>query len=214
MHLPPTPTTPGPLDIGQHVPRHSAGTPGHIHPNKYIQRRRHHPAVESFALGPPSLNHHHQHISGDKRSQATDGEKRAHQRATAHITVHPAAHLLEDFGTQQQIALEEQGHHIIIAALYTLAAKGCHWDHITIPAMAPTPQSVEDLATPLHINQILLRTTSPHLLPSRMAFAIASWHIPQATDHLHPKGRRRTVGATLGTGSPHGGPGLQPELRP
>ena len=43
--------------------------------------------------------------------------KKAHQRALAHITVHPTAHLPKDFGTERHIVLEGQAHHIITAAL-------------------------------------------------------------------------------------------------
>ena len=49
--------------------------------------------VESLALGPPPPKHQHQHIPGDKRTQAPDRGKKGHQRALAHITVHPTAHL-------------------------------------------------------------------------------------------------------------------------
>ena len=86
--------------------------------------------VESLALGPPPPKHQQQHIPGDKRMQAPDGGKKAHQRALAHITVQPAAHLPKDFGTERHIVLEGQAHHIITAALYTLAA---FHDHGILP---------------------------------------------------------------------------------
>ena len=64
--------------------------------------------VEALALGQPPLKHQHQHIRGDKRSQAPDRVKEAHQRALAHITVHPTAHLPNDLGTERHIVLEGQ----------------------------------------------------------------------------------------------------------
>ena len=82
--------------------------------------------VESLALGPTPPKHQHQHIPGDKRTQAPEGGKKAHERALAHITVHPTPHLPNDFGTERHIVLEGQTHHIITAALYTLAAHEHH----------------------------------------------------------------------------------------
>ena len=131
--------------------------------------------VESLALGPSPPKHQHQHILGDKRTQAPDGGKNAHQRALAHITVHSAAHLPKDFGTERHIVLEGQAHHIITAALYILAAHECHWDPTTIPAMPPPPQGPKDPVTPFHIDQLLSRRATPHLHPSRIELAIASW---------------------------------------
>ena len=131
--------------------------------------------VESLALGPPPPKHQHQHISGDKRTQAPDGGKKAHQRTPAHITVHPAGHLPKDFGTERHIVLEGQAHHIITAALYTLAADERHSDPTTIRAIPPPPQGPQDPVTPFHIDQLLSRRATPHLHPSRIELAIASW---------------------------------------
>ena len=97
--------------------------------------------VESLALGPPLQRHQHQHIPGDKLSRAPDGGKKAHQRALAHMTVHPTAHLAKDFGTERHIVLEGQSHHIITATLCTLAAHEHHWDPTAIPAMPPPPKA-------------------------------------------------------------------------
>ena len=131
--------------------------------------------VESLALGLPPPKHQHQHVPGDKRTQAPDGGKKAHQCALAHITVHPAAHRPKDFGTERHIVLEGQAHHIITAALYTLAAHEHHWDPTTIPAMPPTPQGPKDPVTPFHIDQLLSHRATPQLHPSRIELAIASW---------------------------------------
>ena len=103
------------------------------------------------------------------------GGKKAHQRAPAHITVHPTAELLKDFGTERHIVLEGQAQHIITAALYTLAANEHHWDPTVIPAIPPPPQGPKDPVTPFHIDQLLRRSTTPHLHPSRIELAIASW---------------------------------------
>ena len=73
--------------------------------------------VESLALGPPRTYHQHQHILGDKQTQAPDWGKKAQQRALAHISVHPTAHLPKDFGTERHIVLEGQANHIVTAAL-------------------------------------------------------------------------------------------------
>ena len=148
--------------------------------------------VESLALGPPPPKHQHQHIPGDKRTQAPDGGKKAHRRALAHIIVHPAVHLPKDFRTERHIFLEGQAHHIISAALYTLAAHERHWDPTTIPGMPPPPQGPKDPVGPFHIDQLLSRRATPHLQASRIELAIASWdtldtppqqpaiHIPKA----------------------------------
>ena len=131
--------------------------------------------VESLGLGPPPAKHQQQHIRGNKRTQAPDGGKKAHQHALAHITVHPAAHLPKDFGTERHIVLEGQAHHIITAALYTLAAHERHWDATTIPAMPPPPQGPKDPVTPFHIDQLLSRRATRNLHPSRIELAIPSW---------------------------------------
>ena len=99
--------------------------------------------------------------------------KKAHQRALAHITVHPAAHLPKDFGTERHIVLEGQAHHIITAALYTSAAGDHRWDPTTIAAMPP--QGPKDPVTPFNIDQRLSRRATPHLHRSRIELAIASW---------------------------------------
>ena len=152
------------------------GDPGiYILPNRSREHAIPLHGVESLALGPPPPKHQHKHIPVDKRTQAPDGGKKAHQRALAHITVHPAAHLPKDFGTERHIVLEGQAHHIITAALYTLAAHERHWDPTTIPAMPPPPQGPKDPITPFHIDQLLSRRATPHLHPSRIATAIASW---------------------------------------
>ena len=167
----PAPTITGNMYLGT-VP----GDPGiYILPNRSREHAIPLHGVESLALGPPPPKHQHQHIPGDKRTQAPDGGKKAQQRALAHITVHPAAHLPKDFGTERHIVLEGQAHHIITAALYTLAAHERHWDPTTIPAMPPPPQGPKDPVTPFHSDQLLSRRAAPHLHPSKIATAIASW---------------------------------------
>ena len=103
----------------------------------------------------------------EKRTQAPDGGKKAHQRALAHITVHSTAHLPKDFGSERHIVLEGQ-------ALYTLAAHKHNWDPTAIPAMPPPPQGPKDPVTPFHIDHLLSRRATPHLHPSRIELAIAS----------------------------------------
>ena len=132
--------------------------------------------LASLALGPHSPKHQHQHISGDKPSQAPDGGKKAHQRALAHITVHTTVHLPKDFGTERHFVLEGQAQHIITAASYTLAAHEHHWDATAIPAMPPPAQGPKDPVTPFHIDQLLSRRAAPHFHPSRIELAIASWN--------------------------------------
>ena len=168
----PAPTITGNMYVGT-VP----GDPGiYILPNRSREHAIPLHGVESLALGPPPPKHQHQHIPADKRTQAPDGGKKAHQRALAHITVHPAAHLPKYFGTERHIVLEGQAHHIITAALYTLAAHERHWDPTTIPAMPPPPQDPKYPVTPFHIDQLLSRGATPHLDPSRRGLAIASWN--------------------------------------
>ena len=170
------PTVPGPHHHGQHVPWHHTRGPRHIHPAQQVQGTRHpHARVESLALGPSPPKHQHQHIQGDRRAQAPDGGKKNHQRALAHITVHPTAHLPKDFGTERHIVLEGQAHDIITAALYTLAAHEHHWDPKAISGMPPPPQGPSDPVTPFHIDQLSGRRAAPHLHPSRMELGIASW---------------------------------------
>ena len=41
--------------------------------------------------------------------------------------------------------------------------------------MPPPPQGPNDPVTPLHIDQLLSRRATPHLHPSRIELAIASW---------------------------------------
>ena len=108
-------------------------------------------------------------------SQATDGGEKAHQRALAHITVSPTTLLPKDFGTERQIVLEGQGQHIITAALYTLAAHEHHRDPTIISAIPPPPQGPKEPPAPIHIDQLLRRTATPHLHPSRMVVAVAPW---------------------------------------
>ena len=85
----PAPTITGNMYLGT-VP----GDPGIcILPNRSREHAIPLHGVESLALGPPPPKHQHQHIPGDKRTQAPDGGKKAHQRALAHMTVHLAAHL-------------------------------------------------------------------------------------------------------------------------
>ena len=144
--------------------------------------------VESLAQRPPPPKHQHHHIPGDKRTQAPDGGRKAHQRALAHITVHPTAYLRKDFGTERHIVLEGQAHGIVTAALYTLAAHEHHWDPTAIPAMPPPPQGPDDPITPLHIDQLLSCRATPHLHPSRIELAIASWDtldIPPQQPAIH-----------------------------
>ena len=167
----PAPTITGNMYLGT-VP----GDPGiYILPNRSREHAIPLHGVESLALGPPPLKHQQQHIPRDKRTQALDGGKKAHQRALAHITVHPTAHLPKVFGTERHIVLEGQAHHIITAALCTLAAHERHWDPTAIPAMPPPPQGPQDPVTCFHIDQLLSRRATPHLHPSRMELAIASW---------------------------------------
>ena len=167
----PAPTITGNMYLGT-----VAGDPGiYILPNRSREHAIPLHGLESLALGPPPSKHQHQHVPGDKRTQVPDGGKKAHQRALAHITVHPAAHLPKDFRTERHIVLEGQAHHIITAALYTLAAHERHWDPTTIPAMPPPPQGPKDPVTPFHIDQLLSRKAPPHLHPSRIPVAIASW---------------------------------------
>ena len=167
----PAPTVTGNMYLGT-VP----GDPGiYILPNRSREHAIPLHGVESLALGPPPPKHQHQHIPGDERTQAPDEGKKAHQRALAHSTVHPAAHLPKDFGTERHIVLEGQAHHIIGAALYTLAAHERNWDPRTIPAMPPPTQGPKDPVTPFHIDQLLSRKAPPHLHPSRIPLAIASW---------------------------------------
>ena len=98
----PAPTITGNMYLGT-VP----GDPGiYILPNRSREHAIPLHGVESIALGPPPPKHQHQHIPGDKRTQAPDGGKKAKQRALAHIIVHPAAHLPKDFGTERHIVLE------------------------------------------------------------------------------------------------------------
>ena len=137
--------------------------------------------------------------------QAPDGGKEAHQCAVADITVHPAAHLPKDFGTERHIVLEKQARHIITAALYTLAAHERHWDPTTIPAMPPPPQGPKDSVIPFRPDQLLSRRATPHLHPSRIELAIASWDTldtpPRTTRHPHPQSGRPMGGFPLGTGN-------------
>ena len=109
----PAPTNTGNMYLGT-VP----GDPG-IYILPYGSREHAIPShgVDSLALGRSPPNHQHEHILGDKRTQAPDGGKKAHQRALAHITVHPTAHLPKDLGTERHIVLEGQAHHIITTAL-------------------------------------------------------------------------------------------------
>ena len=152
------------------------GDPGiYILPNRSREHAIPLHGVESLALEAPPPKHVHQYIPGDKRAQARDREKKTHQRALAHITVHPTAHLPKDFGTERHIVLEGQAHHIITAALYTLAAQEHHWDPPSISAMLPPPQGPSDPVTPFHIHQLLRRRATPNLHPSRIELAIASW---------------------------------------
>ena len=151
------------------------GDPGiYILPNRSREHAILLRRVESLAPGSPPPKHQQQHILGDKRTQAPDGGKKAHQRALAHVTVHPAAHLPRDFGTERHIVLEGQVHHIITAALYTLAAHERHWDPTTIPAMPPPRQGPEDPVTPFHIDQLLSRRATAQLHSSRIELTIAS----------------------------------------
>ena len=87
----------------------------------------------------------------------------------------PHSRLPKDFGTERQLLLEGQAHHIIAAALYTLAAHEHHWDPTAISAMLRPPQGPNDPVTPLHIDQLINRRANPHLHPSRIELAIASW---------------------------------------
>ena len=60
----------------------------------------------------------------------------------------PNEHVGKDFGTERHIVLEGQAHHIVTAALYTLAAHEHHWDPTAIPAMLPPRQGPNDPVTP------------------------------------------------------------------
>ena len=130
----PAPTITGNMYLGT-VP----GDPGmYILPNRCREHAIPLHGVESLALAPPPPKHPHQQIPGDKRTQAPDGGKQAHQRALPHITIRPTAHLPKDFGTERNIVLEGQAHHIITATLYTLAAHEHHWEPDSHPSDAPT----------------------------------------------------------------------------
>ena len=210
----PAPTITGNMYLGT-VP----GDPGiYILPNRSREHAIPLHGVESLTLEPPPPKHQQQHIPGDKRTQAPDGGKKAHERALAHITVHPAAHLSKDFGTERHIVLEGQAKHIITAALYTLAAHEHHRDPTTIPAMPPPPQGPKDPVTPFHIDQLLSRRATPQLNPSRNKtnhrIVGHPGHAPPTTRHPHPQSGRPMVGPPLGTGSPHGSPGLYPGKGP
>ena len=170
--------------------------------------------VESLTLGPPPPKHQHQHIPGEKRTQARDGGKTAHKRAPAHISVHSTAHLQKDFCAGRNIVLEGQAHHIITAALHTLTAHEHHWDPTAIPGMPPRPQGPNVPVTPFHIEQLLSRRATPHLQPSRIELSIALWDTLDTPPRPHPQIGRPMVGPPKGTRSPHGGPGLHPEIDP
>ena len=73
------------------------------------------------------------------------------------------------------MVLERQAHHIITAALYTLAAHEHHWDPTAIPVMPPPLQGPNHPVTPFHIDQVLSRKATAHLQPYRIELAIASW---------------------------------------
>ena len=78
----PAPTITGDMYLGT-VP----GDPGvYILPNRSREHAIPLHGVESLALGPAPPKHQHQHIPGDKRAQAPDRGKKAHQRALAHIS--------------------------------------------------------------------------------------------------------------------------------
>ena len=167
----PAPTITGSMYLGT-VP----GDPGiHIMPIRSRERAIPLQGVKSLALGPPPPKRENKQNPGEKQTQAPDGGKKAHERALAHITVHPTAHLPKDFGTEHHIVLEGQAHHVITSALYTLAAHERHWDPSAISAMPPPPQGPKDLVTPFLIDQLLSRRATPHLHPSRIELAIASW---------------------------------------
>ena len=71
----PAPTITGNMYLGT-VP----GDPGiYILPNSSREHAIPLHGVESLALGPPPPKHQQQHILGDKRTQAPDGGKKAHQ---------------------------------------------------------------------------------------------------------------------------------------
>ena len=73
----PAPTITGNMYLGT-VP----GDPGiQILPNRTREHAIPLHGVESPALGPPPPKHQHEHIPGDKRMQAPDGGKKAHQLA-------------------------------------------------------------------------------------------------------------------------------------
>ena len=73
----PAPTITGNMYLGT-VP----GDPGiYILPNRSREHAIPLHGVESLALGPPPPKHQHQHIPGDKRTQAPDGGKKAHLTA-------------------------------------------------------------------------------------------------------------------------------------
>ena len=173
--------------------------------------------VDPLALGAPPPKHQNQHIPGDKRSQARDGGKKAHQRALAHITIHPTAHLPKNFSTECLFFLEGQAQHIITTALYTLAAHEHNWDPTAIPTMPPPPQGPKDPVTPFHIDQLLRPRATPHLRPSRIEIVIAYRDTPDTpfrkSRRPHPQSGRPMVGPPLDTQSPHGGRGLYPKIR-
>ena len=144
-------------------------------PQAQPRESNHANAGRSPAKGSPPPKHRHEHIPGDKRTQAPDEGKKAHQRALAHITVHPRANLPNDFSAERHIVLEGQAHQIITGALYTLANHEHHWNPTAIPTMPPPPQGPNDPVTALHFDQLLSRRATPHLHPSRIELPIASW---------------------------------------
>ena len=158
---------PTPTHNGQYVPGHSAGGPRHTHPAKQVQRSRHLPAQCRIPhpWTAPTRTPTRTHPGGQTVADGRRGKK-GHQRALAHITVQPTAHLPQDFGTERHIVLKGQAHHIITTALYTLAAHEHHWDPTTILAMPPPPQGPKEPASPLQINQLLRRRATPYLHPS------------------------------------------------
>ena len=155
----PAPTITGNIYLG--TPR---GDPGiYILPNRSREHAIPLHGVESLVLGLPPAKHQHQDIPGDRRSQAPDWGKKAHQSALVHGN--PTAHLPKHFGTERHIFLEGQDRHIITAAPYTVAGHEEHWDPTAIPAMPPPPHVPTDPVSPLHIHEPLRRRATPHINP-------------------------------------------------
>ena len=149
---------------------------GHIHRAHQVQGR--HQFTAQNGISRPQdiptkapVIHHHQHIPGDKWSQTANGGRTAHQRALAHITVRPTAHLPQDFRTERQIVLEGQAQHTITAApLPRMNATAT-----TLPSQRcqKTPHGPNNPVSRIHIDSLLHCMATTHLWPPGMEIAVA-----------------------------------------